>query len=340
MKKKIFYLVCLCSITMGIVSCNHQQEEPQNVVNEVTIYGNVIDRATGQPLYNVLIQEKNKVGGSTVTGNDGNYEFTLPLNGSSNGKYYLVASKDKYSSSEYELEMSKVDKNRRVKVDFQLTKESITYTGTVVDSKNIPIYDAHISAQYSAASGNGTDYNIGSTTMTDINGVYTLELPRPYPYNIKSYSPYDQWKFAITATKSGYVTLTHTLNQNVDDMGKTVTLNFVMKSNKEEEQEEEEEEKKKQVMVVGKVTNSAGLSISDAHLTVYSKAHTGDNGHYEGSTMTDTNGKYSITIVPTSYLTYYFHMGKDGFDTKIKTLELSSADAGKTYTLDFVLTKE
>lgn len=315
--KKIFFFACLCGVLLGFISC------ADSVSDEITIYGNIIDRTTGQPLYNVLIQEKNKVGGSTATGNDGNYEFTLPLKGSSDGKYYFVASKDKYSPSEYELKMSQVDKNRRVKVDFQLVKESITYTGTVLDTQNKPIFDAHIKAQFSEEDRSGDDYNIGTTTMTDINGVYTIELPRPHYYNRSTNEPLDQWKFAITATKSGYGGLTYILNQNADDMGEVITLNFVMGSN--------------MVTVSGIVTNnSTGTPIQNAYLIVSYSSY----GNYIGSTMTDSNGKYSILFAPrNSSYTYYFNMSKDGFDTNTQKLVLSSADAGESYTLNFSMTK-
>ena len=93
MKKNIFF-TCLCCMLIGLASCEKKDATNEDSVHEITIYGNVIDRTTGQPLYNVLIQEKNNVGGSTVTGNDGNYEFTIPLHAGSAGNYYLIASKD------------------------------------------------------------------------------------------------------------------------------------------------------------------------------------------------------------------------------------------------------
>ncbi|MBR1516312.1 MAG: carboxypeptidase regulatory-like domain-containing protein [Paludibacteraceae bacterium] len=335
MKKVLCYLACLCGIAMSFISC-----DPNGASNEITIYGNVIDRTTGQPLYNVLIQEKNKVGGSTVTGNDGNYEFTLPLNGSSDGKYYLVASKDKYSSSEYELNMSSVDKNRRVKVDFQLTKESITYTGIVLDSKNNPIFDAHISAQFSSASGSGTDYNIGSTTMTDANGKYTLELPRPHKSNSQDYPPYDQWKFAITATKNGYHDLTHTLNQNVDDMGKTITLNFILNSSS--------------IIISGKVVDQNGQPIAYANVSdeIFSTGTwNSEYGYYYNlkgskrlsSTQTDVNGNYTISSVGYMSVNGYvsrnheFTCEKEGYITQYRYLTTSESDGGNSYNVDFKL---
>lgn len=306
---------------VGFTSCESKNEATDEI-DEITIYGNVIDRTTGHPLYNVLIQEKNKVGGSTVTGNDGNYEFTLPLKGSSDGKYYLVASKDKYSVSEYELEMSQVDKNRRVKVDFQLVKESITYTGTVLDSKNQPVFDAHISAKY-YNTNRERYWDIGTTTMTDINGVYTMELPRP--------ADYDQWKFAITATKSGYFDLTHTLDQNVDDMGKIITLNFILESNL--------------ITISGKVTNSNGQPIENA--SIYDWVGYGDYSKdwKVSTTQTNSNGEYELVLF-TSYTSsgyvYRFHTLEcevSGYKSQTQALFTADSDGGKSYTFDFTLTK-
>lgn len=328
--KRFLFFACIACVAIIFASCDKKDEVSDDAVNEITIYGNVIDRTTGLPLYNVLIQEKNNVGGSTVTGNDGNYEFTLPLNGSSDGKYYLIASKDKYSTSEYELLMSNVDKNRRVKVDFQLTKESITYTGKVVDSNENPIVDAKISATFYYS----YDRNIGTTAITDESGSYALELPRPHRYNDNSDIALDQWEYTITASKSGYNNTKHVLNQNADDMGKTITLNFILKS-------VEDVNKEKQVTISGKVTSgsSYGTALADAYLTVkYLR-----NGYYNyvGSVMTDSNGKYSISFIPyssTAY-TYYFYMEKEGYEQAQKTLTLSTADAGRSYTLDFILQK-
>ncbi len=319
--KKIIFFACLGCMLIGMASC----KKSDSANDEITIYGNVIDRTTGLPLYNVLIKEKNKVGGSTVTGNDGNYEFTLPLNGSSNGVYYLLASKDKYSTSEYELKMDRVDKNRRVKVDFQLTKESILYTGIVVDDQNKPIFDAHISAKMSEPEGYGYSYwyAYGTTAITDANGSYTLELPRPRRYNSDNYGFVKQWKFELTASKNGFAEVVHTLNQNADDLGKEIPINFVMGSNI--------------VTVSGKVTNTYGTTISNAYLVV--KYY--ESGYkYVGSTMTDSNGEYSISFTPHEYhREYYFYMDKEGYSTSTKNLELSSADVGRSYVLDFELTK-
>lgn len=319
--KKYLFFACITCIVLIFASC-----DKNGASDNVTIYGNVIDRTTGLPLYNVLVQEKNKVGGSTATGNDGNYEFTLPLEGSSSGNYYLIASKDKYATSEYELDMDKVDKNRRVKVDFQLTKESITYSGKVLDSQNQPIVDALISADILVSH---TWQGFGTTSVTDINGSYSLDLPRPHEYNKAVGDLLDQWQIQLTASKSGYADVVHVLNQNADDLGKTILVNFVVGSN--------------MVTVSGRVTtgSSIGAALADAYLEVYSYKNFEDDC-YEGSAMTDQSGKFSIFLAPysSSAYTYYFNMSKEGYKTQTKTLQLSTTDIGKSYTLDFILQKQ
>jgi len=231
--KRILFFACIACAAIIFASCDKKDEVSDDAVNEITIYGNVIDRTTGLPLYNVLIQEKNNVGGSTVTGNDGNYEFTLPLKSKQNSSnnlfngysyedaqnddtYRIVASKDKYSSSEYELKMSSIGTSRRVKVDFQLTKESITYVGTVVDSKNDPIPDAHISAEHYSNMSERWN-SVGTTAITDANGAYNMELS-------------GEGQYRITASKNGYKKTEHIINQSSSDKGKTITLNFTMVS--------------------------------------------------------------------------------------------------------------
>ncbi len=209
--KKILFIACIGCILAGFVSCKEQN----GAADEITIYGNVIDKATGYPLYNVLIQEKNKVGGSTVTGNDGNYEFTLPLNGSSKGRYYLVASKDQYISEEYELILSNVDKKRHVRVDFQLSPGNIIYTGRVVDEYNMPIADAVVDAQ--AQKG-----GLLGSTYTDANGQYTLKTPPV------QHTGYINWWNDIVAYKPGYHTSYRSVSHTDDDIGRTYTFNFIL----------------------------------------------------------------------------------------------------------------
>lgn len=344
MKKSIFplFLYVSCLFFYGC----YFGDLSMNKSNEITIYGNIIDRATGSPLYNAMIElcskdylEEERVLGSTVSGNDGNYEFTVLLNNddvATTPTYYVRASKDKYTSSEKNLELKSVDKSNRVKVDFQLSKESIMYKGLVTDSKNNPIYDAHIFAQFSSSSGDGNDYNIGTTVMTDANGVYFLELPRPHVYNDNNKAAYDQWKYAITATKSGYMYTKHVLNQNVDDLGRTITLNFIMET-------EAEWDARENVTIYGKVTDKYGQPIANAEIQDYVY-----NSYYISSstcwstTQTNARGEYEI-ISPTevysnqSYTFHWYYCEATGYKTIYKSLKTSYGDKGKSYNFNFVM---
>lgn len=336
MKTKLLFSSLIILISVSSLTGCKDNNLFNDSSNDITIYGNVIDRTTGLPLYNVLIQEKNKVGGSTVTGNDGNYEFTLPLKGSSGGKYYIVASKDKYSTSEYELNMSQVDKNRRVKVDFQLTSESIFYTGVVVDSKNQPIVDAKISAKF-YYSGNDEYYNIGTTSITTIDGSYILELPRPHKHNNLAEPAMDQWQFTITASKDGYANTEHVLNQSADDMGRIITLNFIMKTDQEQSAADN-------VIIFGTVTDTNGQPIANAEIVDW-----GDyNNDYSlwvtlSTVQSDSKGSYEL-ISPIDYYSgcgcYHSYVCKAaGYKSVTKTLYTSNSDKGKSYNFNFVLTK-
>ncbi len=334
MKTKLLFSSLIILISVSSLTGCKDNNLFNDSSNDITIYGNVIDRTTGLPLYNVLIQEKNKVGGSTVTGNDGNYEFTLPLKGSSGGKYYIVASKDKYSTSEYELNMSQVDKNRRVKVDFQLTSESIFYTGVVVDSKNQPIVDAKISAKFYYS---GNDYNIGTTSITTIDGSYILELPRPHKHNNLAEPAMDQWQFTITASKDGYANTEHVLNQSADDMGRIITLNFIMKT-------DQEQLASNSVTIFGTVTDTNGQPIANAEIVDWGD-YNNDYSLYRtlSTVQTDSKGLYEL-ISPIDYYSgggcYHSYVCKAaGYKSVTKTLYTSDNDKGKSYNFNFVLTK-
>lgn len=165
--------VCLCGIVVGLISCKDKKEAE---TDSVTVYGNVSDKTTGAPLSNVMITEENNVGGSSVTGTDGNYEFTFPLGGSSNGQYTLTATKENYSTAYYTLNMNDVDKNRRVKVDFQLTEKQVcTYMGQALwngqPQPNVTIcYYRYWPEQ------EGRDPELYKATETDAQGNYTIEL--------------------------------------------------------------------------------------------------------------------------------------------------------------------
>lgn len=223
--KKEFILLAILGIVLAFGACKDKEEE----VKGVTIYGTVIDKYTGEPLYNALVQERLYGAGSGVTGEDGSYEFTVPLpihNPVKNlqiayRSYNFYASKTQYIGSLYEdITVSEKDAGRRIKIDFQLECEVITYMGKVVDSQNRPIAGAKISATWRTDPSDKYPSSIGSTAISATDGTYTLMLPKPNNYN--------QWLYDITATQNFYRATTHTLQQHYFDMGKVISLDFIL----------------------------------------------------------------------------------------------------------------
>lgn len=329
MKKSLFF-VCLFGIVMGNVSCDHRQEEPQNAVTEVTIYGNVIDRATGQPLYNVLIQEKNKVGGSTVTGNDGNYEFTLPLNGSSNGKYYLIASKSLYLGAEYELSLNNVDKGRAIRVDFQLEMGVFHIKGKVTDADGKPLSDVLIKETYQ---------NTGNSVYSDNDGNYKLEL---YPY-----SEYSN-KYVLKASVADYYSQEYALNFTEKDYGRTSMVNFQLTTSVKPTLYCTIAGSCKGTNGAGKYANKGVPNVTirgyKAKRSDYSdkimdvKTTTDDNGNFKIKQEIDIDYPYHIYTPEIPYglgLKYVTDCnGESGSSYKIT---LTENDASKTFIADFLL---
>lgn len=212
MKKNELTLILIVSL-IAFSSCNTiSNDVTGDGVDKITIYGNVIDRSTGEALYNVLIQEKNKVGGSTVTGNDGNYEFTLPLDGKSHGVFTLVASKSLYSDAEYELSLDNVDKGRKIRVDFQLETGVYHVEGTVTDINGKPLSNVLIKETYN---------NTGTSVYSDKSGYYKLDL---LPYSETSN------KYVLTASVKDYYSDEYTLNFTEKDYGRISTINFQLET--------------------------------------------------------------------------------------------------------------
>ena len=352
MKKNVLFMILAASV---LYSCNINEVSNQNSANEISIYGNVIGRASGSPLYNVMIElfkhnEENdsddKVLGSTVTGNDGNYEFTVALDRTAQYDndavaYYVRASKDKYTTSLYKLNLSNVDKSNRIKVDFQITVTSIIYAGKVTDTQKKPLVDAKIKAKYYSANSDEDHvrdygYAIGTTVITDYNGEYKFEVPIP---TNNSYLP--QWQYLIYAEKDGYITAEHFVNQNVEDMGRNITLNFTMKS---VEEQEEEDLKKNYVTIYGKVTDNNGKPILNATIEdwlAYNNSYS-LSIHYS-TIQTDAQGKYEILSpigLQSNYSYYSYHSyycEAEGYGASKKTLHTTDGDAGNSYNFDFVL---
>lgn len=271
--KRILFLACLCGSLIGLASCK-KEDKAEDVVNQITIYGNVIDRTTGKPLYNVLIKEKNNVGGSTVTGNDGNYEYILPLNGKSNGIFTFVASKSLYSEAEYELRLNEdADKGRKIRVDFQLELGVFHIEGKVTDIIGKPLSNVLIKETYRKT---------GISTYSDDKGNYSLDL---FPYSDSSN------KYILSASIENYYSDEYTLSFTEKDYGRTSTVNFQLSSSVKPI---------KYCYIKGNVTAFPGSRYANqpiANVLIEGFKHKDKNTigtNLIVSTYTDVNGNYTI----------------------------------------------
>ncbi len=86
MKKLLFSLFAMSALCLGFVSCTEEIEEPGS------IYGVVTDKATGEPIRSAGV-ELSPTGAKTVTGSEGQFEFTALAA----GQYTLVITKSGYT---------------------------------------------------------------------------------------------------------------------------------------------------------------------------------------------------------------------------------------------------
>lgn len=247
-------LISLALITLGgmLISCNRNSPS-----NDITVYGNIIDGVTGNVLFNVKVQDNEHLYGSTVTGNDGNYEFSLPKKAGSTIK--LEASKEGYQTAEYELNWNNYSSDR-IKVDFQLLKDGITIQGTVTDIDGNPVADALVSETYS---------DMGST-FTDETGTYSLTFPLKYSGG---------GTYTIKISKEGYRTNETSINYTKADLGRIYTNNVTLVSSN--------------AQVCGIVTNESNKPLSNILVSVTY----GNSRYEYGTCMTNANGEYSIDIL-------------------------------------------
>lgn len=149
MKKFLFIAMLGIASLFVFLSCDKKDKE--EVVDEVTLFGTVVDAANGSPVENVQIavykeyftqeqqEEDMKNGGapgalgSTVTGSDGSFEFTIS-NLDRQYSYIVLANKTGYQEGEVFLSLSNVKTGGKLKSDFQLTKIETSFT--VVDDHN------------------------------------------------------------------------------------------------------------------------------------------------------------------------------------------------------------
>lgn len=141
--KKSFILVAMLGMAVLSVftACKKDKNgADSNVLEEVTLFGTVIDATTGDPLYNAQVYlekypdlskdgstDDNDYGvvGSSVTGTDGSYEFTI-YNVAKNGHYEAYAEKVGYQVPDQGdlVSFAHTKDGGRVKVDFRLTKSN------------------------------------------------------------------------------------------------------------------------------------------------------------------------------------------------------------------------
>ena len=138
MTKKIIFGAMLCIAAISVfIACDKKDKEE---LEEITLFGTVIDGSTGDPVQNVQIEvyraymsaeqqieDMNNGGsmgavGSTVTGSDGSYEFTVS-NINRKYSYAIIANKKQYNEGEMILSLNNVKSGGKLRYDFQLTPQ-------------------------------------------------------------------------------------------------------------------------------------------------------------------------------------------------------------------------
>ena len=130
-KQHLFIAMLFITAAITLVGCNKKEE-----VDQVTVYGTVVDAESGLPVQNVQItvdkeymseeQQREDMGngtagtvGSTITGSDGTYEF--PINNIDRKYTYIIYTlKTGYQQSETYISFSNVQSGGKLKCDFRL----------------------------------------------------------------------------------------------------------------------------------------------------------------------------------------------------------------------------
>ncbi len=107
MKKLLFSLFAISALCLGFVSCDETLEEPGS------IYGVVTDKATGEPIRSAGV-ELSPTGMKTVTGSEGQFEFTQL----EPGQYTLLITKTGYT--DYASSTIEVTAGATAKTDVQI----------------------------------------------------------------------------------------------------------------------------------------------------------------------------------------------------------------------------
>lgn len=219
-------MACIASVMGMFTGCVNVKEimDSTNPEIKITIYGNVSDADSGDPLSGVSISAMGEdgLGGAaakSVTGSDGNYEMEVSTSFSNT----IRAEKTKYESVELKINMVGTStKDQKYKADIQMHKEAVIYKGVIKDTKGYTLSGAKIDV--SIPTGNYSSQTL-ATAFTDEYGEYQLEVPRV----VDGDEPKNNWTNTIKVTKAGYVSQTQKVSHTVSDLGKTYTINFELK---------------------------------------------------------------------------------------------------------------
>ena len=229
MKKRIFLIAWIASVMGMFTGCVNVKEimDSTNPEIKITIYGNVSDADSGEPLSGVSVSAMDDIGlrgaaAKSITGSDGNYEMSFNFMSSTN---LIRAEKSKYETTDVTINTDGSWSNsdeHRYKVDIQMHKEAVIYKGVVKDTKGFALSGAKIDV--SIPTGTYSSQTL-ATAFSNEYGEYQVEVPRV----VDEDEPKNNWTNTIKVTKAGYVSQTQKVSHTVSDLGKTYTINFELK---------------------------------------------------------------------------------------------------------------
>ena len=152
-KQLIVRFMALLLACCAMLGCKPEEEEKYG-----TIYGTVTDFATGEPVGNANVKLRPN-GETTLTGNDGTYEF-IDLEA---GKYSLMLSKAQYADldDDYIIELAA---GKQVKRDVQLRKKVASLK--IVDMSGNPLDTLDFGDEESVRVKTFNVFNDGTETLT------------------------------------------------------------------------------------------------------------------------------------------------------------------------------
>lgn len=157
MKKIILYnllfLQCFC-----FISCMDKEDGNSPAAPQGLIYGKITDLATGNAIINANVSLRPK-GETTLTGNDGMYEF----HNIADGNYYITVSKAEYIGREDENVISIIN-GSRIRRDLQIEKKQENLRITDVNGNDITYLD--FGSDASSISRTFNIFNNGTEVIT------------------------------------------------------------------------------------------------------------------------------------------------------------------------------